>query len=57
MQMIATRGLLTTDMLCLSSSDWQTVHMENITVIINSDQHASGSTVSPRILPIVSDAK
>lgn len=55
--MIATRGLLTTDMLCLSSSDWQTAHMENITVIINSDQHASGSTVSPRILPIVSDAK
>lgn len=41
MQMIATRGLLTTDMLCLSSSDWQTAHMENITVIINSDQHST----------------
>lgn len=38
--MIATRGLLTTDMLCLSSSDWQMAHMENITVIINSDQHS-----------------
>lgn len=38
MQMIATRGLLTTDMLRLSSSDWQTAHMENITVIIKQCQ-------------------